>query len=97
MPAQPSLPPPQPYPAGGGGRTKSAVCPLEPHISLMQTFFMIAIGIALLAVLGTLGMGIIQMAKGGDPHRSNRLMQQRVILQGIAIALFAILLFLVKP
>jgi hypothetical protein len=62
----------------------------------MQTFFVIVIGLAMLAVLGTLAMGIIQMAKGGDPFRSNRLMQQRVVLQGIAIALFAILLFLIK-
>jgi hypothetical protein len=62
----------------------------------MQTFFVIILALALLAVLGTLGMGIIQMAKGGDPHRSNRLMQQRVVLQGIAIILFAIILFLIK-
>jgi hypothetical protein len=63
----------------------------------MQTFLVIVLAIALLAVLGTLGLGIIQMARGGDPHRSNKLMQQRVVLQGIAIALFAIILFLIKP
>jgi hypothetical protein len=62
----------------------------------MHTFLLIVLGICMLAVLGTLGMGIIQMARGGDPHRSNRLMQQRVILQGIAIALFAIILFMLK-
>jgi hypothetical protein len=62
----------------------------------MHTFFVILIGLAMLAVLATLAMGIIQMARGGDPHRSNRLMQQRVILQGVALALFAILLFLIK-
>lgn len=62
----------------------------------MKTFFTIALVLALLAVLGTLAMGLIQMVRGGDPHRSNRLMQQRVVLQGIAIALFAILLFLTK-
>jgi FlaG/FlaF family flagellin (archaellin) len=66
------------------------------HIESMQTFLVIAIVIALLAVVATLGMGIIQMAKGNDPHRSNRLMQQRVILQGIAIALVGILLYLIK-
>jgi hypothetical protein len=63
----------------------------------MQTFLTIAIVIAMLAVLGTLAMGIIQMARGNDPHRSNRLMQQRVLLQGLAIALFAALLFMLKP
>jgi Hypoxia induced protein conserved region len=62
----------------------------------METFFVIVIGAAMLAVLATLALGIIQMARGGDPHRSNRLMQHRVVLQGVAILLFAVLLFLVK-
>jgi hypothetical protein len=62
----------------------------------MHTFFLIAIGLCLLAVLGTLAMGIVQMARGDDPHRSNRLMQQRVLFQGIAVALLGILLFLIK-
>jgi FlaG/FlaF family flagellin (archaellin) len=61
----------------------------------METFFTIAIVVVLVAVLGTLGLGIIQMARGGNPQRSNRLMQQRVILQAIAVALFAILIFMV--
>ena len=61
----------------------------------METFFTIAIVVVLVVVLGTLGLGIIQMARGGNPQRSNRLMQQRVILQAIAVALFAILIFMV--
>jgi hypothetical protein len=36
------------------------------------------------------------MARGGDPRRSNKLMQNRVLLQGVALVLFIILLSLVK-
>jgi hypothetical protein len=31
-------------------------------------------------------------AQGGDPARSNRLMRWRVMLQGLAIAIFALLM-----
>jgi hypothetical protein len=62
----------------------------------MQTFLTIAIALCLLAVLGTLVMGLVQMVRGNDPRKSNKLMQQRVLLQGIALALFAILLFMMK-
>jgi hypothetical protein len=62
----------------------------------MQTFFTIAIALCLLAVLGTLVMGLVQMVRGNDPRKSNKLMQQRVLFQGIALALFAIFLFMMK-
>jgi hypothetical protein len=62
----------------------------------MKTFFTIAIALCLLAVLGTLVMGLVQMVRGNDPRKSNRLMQQRVLIQGIALALFAISLFMMK-
>ena len=62
----------------------------------MQTFFTIAIALCLLAVLGTLVMGLVQMVRGNDPRKSNKLMQQRVLFQGVALALFAIFLFMMK-
>jgi hypothetical protein len=62
----------------------------------MQTFFTIAIALCLLAVLGTLVMGLVQMVRGNDPRKSNKLMQQRVLFQGIALVLFAIFLFMMK-
>ena len=46
--------------------------------------------IAMLAVLGTLALGIISLARGGDPKRSNRLMQSRVALQGLALLFFVL-------
>jgi hypothetical protein len=60
----------------------------------MNTFFFIAIGLAMLATLVVLGMGLVSMFRGGDPRRSNKLMQSRVVLQGLALALFALLMLL---
>jgi hypothetical protein len=62
----------------------------------MDIFFIVLVGLAMLAVVGTLFMGIFQMTRGGDPRRSNKLMQHRVLLQGIAIALFIVFLSLLK-
>jgi hypothetical protein len=62
----------------------------------MQTFLTILIGLAMFGTLAMLGLGVIQMARGGDPHRANKLMQNRVLLQGIALALFALLLFSIR-
>jgi hypothetical protein len=58
----------------------------------MSGFFFTAMIIAMLLTLAVLGMGLISMVKGGEFNRKygNRLMQARVIMQGIAIALFAI-------
>ena len=46
----------------------------------------------MLGALGVLAFGVVNMARGGDPRRSNRLMQWRVILQGLAILLFALVM-----
>jgi hypothetical protein len=50
----------------------------------------------MLATLGVLGFGVIQMIRGGDPRRANKLMQMRVVLQGLALILFAILMMMFK-
>ena len=52
--------------------------------------------IAMLATLGTLLLGIISMAKGGNPQRSNKLMRSRVLLQGAALFLFVIFMLLYR-
>jgi hypoxia induced protein len=62
----------------------------------MEYAFPIVILLAMLAVLGTLLLGVINMAKGGSPRRSNRLMQQRVLLQGLALLLFVIFMLLYR-
>jgi hypothetical protein len=53
-------------------------------------------GVLLLSVLGVLAAGWIGMIRETDPRRSNKLMQWRVILQGAAILLFAIMMMLLK-
>jgi hypothetical protein len=50
----------------------------------------------MLATLAVLGLGVYQMIRGGDPRRSNKLMQYRVVFQGVALLLFAILMMVFK-
>lgn len=56
----------------------------------MEYVLPIMVVLAMLATLGTLLFGIINMAKGGNPQRSNKLMRSRVLLQGAALLLFVI-------
>ncbi|MCG8503701.1 MAG: twin transmembrane helix small protein [Sphingomonadales bacterium] len=54
-----------------------------------MTFLLILIGLALLAVLAILGVGVFAMAQGGEFNRKygNKLMQARVAAQLIAVLL----------
>lgn len=61
----------------------------------MKTALMVLVGIAMLGVLGVLFAGMVGLVRGdGNPQRSNKLMQYRVILQGVALALFALLMLI---
>jgi hypothetical protein len=60
----------------------------------MRTFLTILLVLALIGVLGILGMGVVTVVRGGNPRRSNKLMQARVIVQGIALLLLALLMML---
>jgi hypothetical protein len=62
----------------------------------MHAFLTVLIGILMLATLGVLIAGMVGLVRDGDPRRSNRLMQWRVILQGAAIVLFAIMMSLLR-
>lgn len=57
-----------------------------------MNIFAILIILAMLAVLGSLVLGLGVMVKGGETSKkySNKLMQARVTLQGIALLLFAL-------
>lgn len=49
------------------------------------------------ATLGVLFAGLLGLVRGGgDPARSNALMRWRVILQGAALLLFALLMTLLR-
>ena len=62
----------------------------------MKTFLTVLLVLALLATLGVLLAGVIGMIRGGDPRRSNKMMRMRVVMQGVALAILAVLLLLVK-
>jgi uncharacterized BrkB/YihY/UPF0761 family membrane protein len=61
---------------------------------MMEFFLPIMVVVAMLATLGVLLFGVINMAKGGNPQRSNKLMQLRIWMQGIALLLFVIFMLL---
>jgi hypothetical protein len=53
----------------------------------MNSVLITCMVIAMFATLGALGVGLFSMVKGGefDKKYSNKLMQARVILQGVAL------------
>jgi hypothetical protein len=61
----------------------------------MNTFTLILVTLACLAVVSVLVLGIFSMAKGGDFNRKygNKLMRLRVVFQGLALALLAMAYF----
>jgi hypothetical protein len=58
----------------------------------MKIVLTVLLLLALIGVLTVLGMGVATLMRGGDPRRSNKLMQARVILQGLALLLLAALM-----
>jgi hypothetical protein len=63
----------------------------------MRTLLSILVFIAMLATLGVLIAGMVGLVRGtNDPRRSNRLMRYRVMLQALALALFALLMTLLR-
>lgn len=58
----------------------------------MSGFFFIAMIIAMLATLAVLGIGLVSFIKGGEFNAKygNKLMRARVIIQGVALAMFAL-------
>ena len=63
----------------------------------MITVLTILTGLAMAATLATLFAGMLGIVRGAsNPGRSNGLMRWRVMLQGVTIALFVLLLLLLK-
>ena len=58
----------------------------------MSATFLILMTIAMAAVVGVLLVGVFGMARGGEFNKKygNRLMQARVVLQGVALAFFVL-------
>jgi hypothetical protein len=68
----------------------------SPYLMIMHGLLTILIGVLMLATLGVLIAGLFGMVREGDPRRSNKLMQWRVLLQGATILLFMILMSLLR-
>ncbi|WP_431271400.1 twin transmembrane helix small protein [Dankookia sp. P2] len=63
----------------------------------MKTVLTILVGIAMLATLGVMLAGMLGMVRSdGNAERSNTLMRWRVVLQGVTLALFALLLLVMR-
>jgi hypothetical protein len=65
-------------------------------VSDVKTFVIILIVLLMAGTLGVLFAGLIGLVRGSDPARSNQLMRWRVILQGAALLLFALLMTLLR-
>ncbi len=63
----------------------------------VKTFLVILLALLMAGTLGVLFAGLFGMVRGGgDPRRSNALMRWRVILQALALLLFALLMSLLR-
>lgn len=64
-------------------------------MTLFATILMIAAMAITVLILFT---GVVSMAKGGEFNRkwSNRLMRYRIVAQAVALAMFALAIFLIK-
>lgn len=62
----------------------------------MTVVFNIIAIIVMVAVVVVLFSGLVNMARGGSPKTSNRLMQTRVLLQFVALILILFALFLMR-
>ena len=60
----------------------------------MRVFLTVILVLAMVGVLIALGVGVATMLKGGNPRRSNKMMQMRVIMQAVALATLAVLMMM---
>ena len=70
---------------------------MSDYVGRMKIVLAVLVGILMLATLGVLVVGLVGLVRGGgDPRRSNKLMQYRVLLQAGALLLFVVLLSLLR-
>jgi hypothetical protein len=78
-------------------RAAGAILRRRVYLAPMKTFLEILVGVLMLGTVGVLFAGLFGLIHGGgDPARSNRLMRWRVLLQGAALLLFALLMTLLR-
>jgi hypothetical protein len=63
----------------------------------MKTVLTILVGLCMLATLGVMLAGMLGLVRSdGNAGRSNTLMRWRVVLQGVTLALFTLLLLVMR-
>ena len=62
-------------------------------MELLSVLLKVLVGIALVVTVGALVAGVVAMARGGsfNARWGNKLMRLRVLAQGVAVALLAVL------
>jgi hypothetical protein len=60
----------------------------------MHVFLTVILVFAMVGVLIALGVGVATMLKGGNPRRSNKMMQMRVVFQAVALLVLAMLMMM---
>ncbi len=62
-------------------------------MELLSVLLKVLVGIALVVTVGALVAGVVAMARGGDfdARWGNKLMRLRIVAQGAAVALLAVL------
>ena len=63
---------------------------------MFRDFLILLLVLAMGAVLAVLGAGVVGLVRGGDPRKSNKLMQWRVALQALALLLVVLILTLFR-
>ena len=61
----------------------------------MNSFSAVAVIVSVVALTIVMGLGIFSMIKGGDFNKKygNKLMQARIVLQGLAVGMLALAYF----
>ncbi|MGN6534574.1 MAG: twin transmembrane helix small protein [Mesorhizobium sp.] len=62
----------------------------------METFVKALAIVAMVAVVAVLVRGLVNMMRGGSGVTSNKLMQARVLLQFVALALILIVVYMTR-
>jgi len=62
----------------------------------MNVFLTVILVLAMIGVLIALGVGVVTMLKGGNPRRSNKMMQMRVVMQAVALVALALLMMMAE-
>ena len=86
---------PSPVNAPPRRRPWPVIRPRTRYVRRMKDFLIVVLVLLMAGVLGVLVTGMVGLVRGGgDPHRSNKLMQWRVALQAAAILLLILIMSL---